>query len=118
MCKILNYLLISVLYLLLILVCHFGLVGIFWFLFLGDTKVLVAVYGPKAGTKKNENPEKACIEVIWKPKSGQIGEFCICFNFPMVYVYLVQYNMPTIAMGFVRASWDIFVDNISFCDRG
>lgn len=41
---------------------------------LGDTKVLAAVYGPKAGTKKNENPEKACIEVIWKPKTGQIGE--------------------------------------------
>uniref|UniRef100_A0A2N9ICT2 Exosome complex exonuclease RRP46 homolog n=1 Tax=Fagus sylvatica TaxID=28930 RepID=A0A2N9ICT2_FAGSY len=40
----------------------------------GDTKVLVAVYGPKAGTKKNENPEKACIEVIWKPKTGQIGK--------------------------------------------
>ncbi|PON94640.1 Guanosine pentaphosphate synthetase I/polyribonucleotide nucleotidyltransferase [Trema orientale] len=37
----------------------------------GDTKVLAAVYGPKAGTKKNENPEKACIEVIWKPKTGQ-----------------------------------------------
>ncbi|GAB4837239.1 exosome non-catalytic core subunit rrp46 [Ancistrocladus abbreviatus] len=39
----------------------------------GDTKVLVAVYGPKAGSKKNENPEKASIEVIWKPKTGQIG---------------------------------------------
>nr|KJB82885.1 hypothetical protein B456_013G218900 [Gossypium raimondii] len=39
-----------------------------------DTKVLAAVYGPKAGTKKNENPEKACIEVIWKPKTGQIGK--------------------------------------------
>lgn len=39
----------------------------------GDTKVLAAVYGPKAGIKKNENPEKACFEVIWKPKSGQIG---------------------------------------------
>ncbi|KAH7574261.1 hypothetical protein JRO89_XS03G0272700 [Xanthoceras sorbifolium] len=38
----------------------------------GDTKVLAAIYGPKAGTKKNENPEKACIEVIWKPKTGQI----------------------------------------------
>ncbi|XP_022862985.1 exosome complex exonuclease RRP46 homolog isoform X3 [Olea europaea var. sylvestris] len=38
----------------------------------GETKILAAVYGPKAGTKKNENPEKACIEVIWKPKSGQI----------------------------------------------
>lgn len=36
--------------------------------------MLAAVFGPKAGTKKNENPEKACIEVIWKPKSGQIGE--------------------------------------------
>lgn len=45
---------------------------LYW-LALGDTKVLAAVYGPKAGTKKNENPEKACIEVIWKPKSGQIG---------------------------------------------
>ncbi|KAF5726189.1 hypothetical protein HS088_TW23G00930 [Tripterygium wilfordii] len=40
----------------------------------GDTEVLAAVYGPKAGTKKNENPEKACIEVIWKPQSGQIGK--------------------------------------------
>ncbi|KAL6212555.1 hypothetical protein ACLB2K_017773 [Fragaria x ananassa] len=37
----------------------------------GDTKVLAAVYGPKAGTKKNENPEKACIEVI---KTGQSGK--------------------------------------------
>lgn len=42
---------------------------------LGDTKVLAAVYGPKAGTRKNENPEKACIEVIWKPKTGQSGNF-------------------------------------------
>ncbi|XP_062077272.1 exosome complex exonuclease RRP46 homolog [Humulus lupulus] len=40
----------------------------------GDTKVLAAVYGPKAGTKKNESPEKACIEVFWKPKTGQIGK--------------------------------------------
>ncbi|XP_059657987.1 exosome complex exonuclease RRP46 homolog [Cornus florida] len=40
----------------------------------GETKVLVAVYGPKAGTRKNENPEKACIEVFWKPKTGQIGK--------------------------------------------
>ncbi|KAL5558678.1 hypothetical protein UlMin_034889 [Ulmus minor] len=40
----------------------------------GDTKVLAAVYGPKAGTKKNENPEKACIEVLWKPKTGQSGK--------------------------------------------
>ncbi|EXB63842.1 hypothetical protein L484_021115 [Morus notabilis] len=40
----------------------------------GDTKVLAAVYGPKAGTKKNENPEKTCIEVIWKPKTGQTGK--------------------------------------------
>ncbi|KAK4485879.1 hypothetical protein RD792_008530 [Penstemon davidsonii] len=39
----------------------------------GETRVLAAVYGPKAGTKKNENPEKACIEVIWKPKTGQIA---------------------------------------------
>ncbi|KAM1091566.1 hypothetical protein ACFX13_019328 [Malus domestica] len=40
----------------------------------GDTKVLAAVYGPKAGTKKNENPEKACIEVVWKPKTGLSGK--------------------------------------------
>ncbi|EPS64194.1 hypothetical protein M569_10586, partial [Genlisea aurea] len=40
----------------------------------GETKVLAAVFGPKPGTKKNENPEKACIEVIWKPKTGQIGK--------------------------------------------
>ncbi|KAG4962777.1 hypothetical protein JHK85_040220 [Glycine max] len=39
-----------------------------------ETKVLAAVYGPKAGTKKNENPKKASIKVIWKPKTGQIGK--------------------------------------------
>lgn len=39
----------------------------------GDTIVLAAVYGPKAGTRKGEDPEKASIEVIWKPKIGQIG---------------------------------------------
>ncbi|KAL4561796.1 hypothetical protein LXL04_033970 [Taraxacum kok-saghyz] len=36
--------------------------------------MIAAVYGPKAGTRKNENPEKACIEVIWKPKTGQSGK--------------------------------------------
>ncbi|KAG9156210.1 hypothetical protein Leryth_021619 [Lithospermum erythrorhizon] len=40
----------------------------------GETKVLAAVYGPKAGVRKNENPEKACFEVIWKPKTGQSGK--------------------------------------------
>ncbi|KAI3869132.1 hypothetical protein MKW92_013090 [Papaver armeniacum] len=40
----------------------------------GDTIVLAAVYGPKSGNKKNENPEKASIEVVWKPKTGQIGK--------------------------------------------
>ncbi|KAG6528845.1 hypothetical protein ZIOFF_011037 [Zingiber officinale] len=40
----------------------------------GDTIVLAAVFGPKAGTKKEENPEKASIEVIWKPKTGLIGK--------------------------------------------
>ncbi|KAK4761799.1 hypothetical protein SAY87_029683 [Trapa incisa] len=40
----------------------------------GDTRVIAAVYGPKAGTKKNENPERACLEVIWKPKTGQSGK--------------------------------------------
>lgn len=40
----------------------------------GDSVVLAAVYGPKAGTRKGENPEKASVEVIWKPKTGQIGK--------------------------------------------
>lgn len=40
----------------------------------GETIVLAAVYGPKAGTRKGENPEKASVEVIWKPKTGQIGK--------------------------------------------
>lgn len=40
----------------------------------GDTIVLAAVYGPKAGTRKGENPEKASIDVVWKPKTGQIGK--------------------------------------------
>ncbi|XP_039121349.1 LOW QUALITY PROTEIN: exosome complex exonuclease RRP46 homolog [Dioscorea cayenensis subsp. rotundata] len=40
----------------------------------GNTIVLAGVYGPKAGTRKGENPELASIEVIWKPKTGQIGK--------------------------------------------
>ncbi|KAJ4971559.1 hypothetical protein NE237_004658 [Protea cynaroides] len=40
----------------------------------GDTIVMAAVYGPKAGIRKNENPEKACIEVIWKPRTDQVGK--------------------------------------------
>ncbi|KAE8670817.1 hypothetical protein F3Y22_tig00112079pilonHSYRG00046 [Hibiscus syriacus] len=30
--------------------------------------------GRKLELEKNENPKKACIEVIWKPKTGQIGK--------------------------------------------
>jgi len=37
------------------------------------TKVLDTIYGPKAGTMKNENPEKVFVEIIWKSKTGQIG---------------------------------------------
>lgn len=43
-------------------------------LFIGDTKVYAAVYGPKVGTKKNESPERACIEVIWKPMTSHVGK--------------------------------------------
>jgi exosome complex component RRP46 len=40
----------------------------------GDTVVVAAVYGPRPGTRKGENPEKASIEVVWKPKTGQTGQ--------------------------------------------
>ncbi|KAK1313867.1 hypothetical protein QJS10_CPA06g00769 [Acorus calamus] len=40
----------------------------------GNTIILAAVYGPKAGTRKGENPEKVSIEVVWKPKTGQSGK--------------------------------------------
>lgn len=59
--------------------------------FLGDTKVLAAVYGPKAGTKKNENPERASIEVIWKPKTGQSGKF----STHMIHLYILLYVEST-----------------------
>ncbi|KAM0928692.1 hypothetical protein ACQ4PT_002638 [Festuca glaucescens] len=39
----------------------------------GDTVVVAAVYGPRPGTRKGENPEKASIEVVWKPMTGQSG---------------------------------------------
>ncbi|KAK1289028.1 hypothetical protein QJS10_CPB18g01062 [Acorus calamus] len=39
-----------------------------------NTIILAAVYGPKAGTRKGENPEKASIEVVWKPRTGQSGK--------------------------------------------
>lgn len=62
----------------------------------GDTKVLAAVYGPKAGTKKNENPEKASIEVIWKPRTGQIGNFL--FIFPFKYFPVRPYEFYIIVL--------------------
>ncbi|KAI4355044.1 hypothetical protein L6164_003860 [Bauhinia variegata] len=41
----------------------------------GETKVLGAVYGSKAVTKKNENPEKAFIELTWtKEKLAKTGK--------------------------------------------
>ncbi|KAJ7543930.1 hypothetical protein O6H91_09G058800 [Diphasiastrum complanatum] len=38
-----------------------------------NTCVLAAVYGPKSISGRRENPERATIEVIWKPKSGMTG---------------------------------------------
>jgi exosome complex component RRP46 len=35
---------------------------------------VAAVYGPRPGTRKGENPEKASIEVVWKPFTGQSGQ--------------------------------------------
>lgn len=32
------------------------------------------MYVPKVGTRKGENSKKASIEVVWKPKTGQIGK--------------------------------------------
>lgn len=61
----------------------------FFYLESGDTKVIAAVYGPKAGTRKNENPEKACIEIIWKPKTGQSGEFFSLVHASVIYTNLV-----------------------------
>eukprot|EP00243_Klebsormidium_subtile_P004092 TRINITY_DN17870_c0_g1_i1.p1 TRINITY_DN17870_c0_g1~~TRINITY_DN17870_c0_g1_i1.p1 ORF type:complete len:248 (+),score=28.67 TRINITY_DN17870_c0_g1_i1:295-1038(+) len=37
------------------------------------TSVLVGVYGPKNMPPKREDPEKAVLEVLWKPKSGIQG---------------------------------------------
>uniref|UniRef100_A0A0D6R8A7 Exoribonuclease phosphorolytic domain-containing protein n=1 Tax=Araucaria cunninghamii TaxID=56994 RepID=A0A0D6R8A7_ARACU len=41
-----------------------------------NTIVLAGVYGPKGGGGfgKKENPERATLEVIWKPKTGQAGK--------------------------------------------
>lgn len=39
-----------------------------------NTIVLAGVYGPKASSGKNENPEKAILEVSWKPKTGLSGK--------------------------------------------
>jgi hypothetical protein len=39
----------------------------------GGTSVLVGVYGPKNVPPKREDPEKAVLEVLWKPKSGIQG---------------------------------------------
>ncbi|AQL05125.1 Exosome complex exonuclease RRP46-like protein [Zea mays] len=38
----------------------------------GGIVVLAAVYGPKPGTVRGRTPEKASIEAVWKPRTGQI----------------------------------------------
>eukprot|EP00252_Welwitschia_mirabilis_P016612 TRINITY_DN3668_c0_g1_i1.p1 TRINITY_DN3668_c0_g1~~TRINITY_DN3668_c0_g1_i1.p1 ORF type:complete len:233 (-),score=39.70 TRINITY_DN3668_c0_g1_i1:431-1129(-) len=38
-----------------------------------NTIILAAVYGPKPSSKK-ENPERATLDVYWKPKTGQPGK--------------------------------------------
>lgn len=45
-----------------------------------STTVVAAVYGPKSVGGWKENPERATIEVIWKPKSGQAGEFLLSLH--------------------------------------
>ncbi|KAH7445218.1 hypothetical protein KP509_02G113000 [Ceratopteris richardii] len=38
-----------------------------------NTIVIAAVYGPKAISGRRENPARAVLEVIWKPKMGMAG---------------------------------------------
>uniref|UniRef100_A0A804UC17 E2F/DP family winged-helix DNA-binding domain-containing protein n=1 Tax=Zea mays TaxID=4577 RepID=A0A804UC17_MAIZE len=38
----------------------------------GGIVMLSAVYGPKPGTVRGRTPEKASIEAVWKPRTGQI----------------------------------------------
>lgn len=50
----------------------------------GGTSVLVGVYGPKNVPPKREDPEKAVLEVLWKPKSGIQGR-------PLCHVHLFSF---------------------------
>jgi exosome complex component RRP46 len=43
----------------------------------GDSTVLVAVYGPAAVQPKHELPDRATIEVVFKPRSGLPGTFFV-----------------------------------------
>ncbi|KAH9304751.1 hypothetical protein KI387_009155, partial [Taxus chinensis] len=66
-----------------------------------NTIVLAAVYGPKgAGPGKKENPEKATLEVIWKPKTGQAGkaekEYEVIVKRTLDYIFLSTLHPNTI----------------------
>ncbi|PRQ27434.1 putative ribosomal protein S5 domain 2-type [Rosa chinensis] len=67
------------------------------------------VYGPKAGTKKNENPEKACIEVIWKPKTGQGGktewEYEMILKRTLQSIYILTLNPNTTTSVIIQVQW-------------
>jgi exosome complex component RRP46 len=39
----------------------------------GCTKVMAAVYGPRQAQARNEDAEKAVVEVVFKPRSGLQG---------------------------------------------
>lgn len=53
-------------------------------LLLGETSVLAAVYGPHSVQGRRENAEKAIVEVIFKPKTGQPGIIIITIQIILV----------------------------------
>ncbi|KAL9298090.1 hypothetical protein ACSQ67_023986 [Phaseolus vulgaris] len=80
------------------------------------TKVLDAVYGPKVGTKKNENPEKTSVEIIWKPQNGQIGkvekeyEMLLKKTLESICIRTIYPNTTTTVI--VRASFVLRIRNV------
>ena len=43
----------------------------------GGSEVLAAVHGPRQTATRKEDPERAILEVTWKPASGIAGKTCM-----------------------------------------
>jgi len=72
----------------------------------GSSAVLAAVHGPRATAQRKEDPERAVVEVVFRPRSGLAGARPALFRRPAAYPARCQ-------VGRLRLAWKQQVDTRS-----